>query len=238
MSKEYKVSYKVYFNERLKQVCFHGFFTHPLYVQVNFDRKSIFFKSFYFNLLYKEKFKRHFNLIFSVTSQDFNDFFIPLITDYETKVIEFIIEKTKNNFTLERFTKEYDYYTFDIFDNEESFFKRYVSMWLSSVQAHSFSMMVKATEDYTHSSFLIKDLGLLLKKDRLDDIFNFDSTYEPFYLLNEFLKSYRNEEYPLFLPRHEWISDEVKESFEKFLLSQNYNSHLINNRINSGRILH
>lgn len=50
MSKTYKVSYKTYFNDRLKQEFFHGELTYPLYAQVTFDKKSIFFKSYYFEL--------------------------------------------------------------------------------------------------------------------------------------------------------------------------------------------
>lgn len=56
MSRTYKVTYKTYFNERLKEVSFHGKLTHPLYIQVTFDRKTTFYKSYYFELFSKPKY--------------------------------------------------------------------------------------------------------------------------------------------------------------------------------------
>ena len=51
-----KISYKTYLNDRLKQVDFHGQLTCPLYVQVTFERKTIFFKSYYFELFSKSRY--------------------------------------------------------------------------------------------------------------------------------------------------------------------------------------
>ena len=50
-----KISYKTYYNDRLKEVDFHGQQTHPLYVQVTYERKTIFFNSYYFALFSKPR---------------------------------------------------------------------------------------------------------------------------------------------------------------------------------------
>ncbi|GAC1419612.1 MAG: hypothetical protein NVS1B13_06560 [Flavisolibacter sp.] len=51
-----KVRFKVYSNDRLKKVCFHGKEVFPLYIQVGYDRQTIYFKSYYFDLLSKTQF--------------------------------------------------------------------------------------------------------------------------------------------------------------------------------------
>src|SRR5258708_35403667 len=57
MAKEfYDISYKTYFNTRIKDVVFQGEETWPLYVQVTYDRETIFFKSYYFDLFSQPKY--------------------------------------------------------------------------------------------------------------------------------------------------------------------------------------
>lgn len=51
-----KISFKTYLNDRLKQVDFHGQLTFPLYVQVTYERKPIYFKSYYFELFSKPRY--------------------------------------------------------------------------------------------------------------------------------------------------------------------------------------
>ncbi|TCN49392.1 hypothetical protein D0809_24335, partial [Flavobacterium circumlabens] len=56
MNKLSKISYKTYFNEKLKQVPLGKIMTHPLYVQITFERKTLFFKSNFFELFSKPKY--------------------------------------------------------------------------------------------------------------------------------------------------------------------------------------
>jgi len=92
LAKTYKVTYKPYFNERIKPVKFQGKEIHPLYIQVTFDRKTIFFKSYYFDLFTEPRYAE------LETS-------IEQITDQESRLIEFIINKNTDDFTLDKFTE-------------------------------------------------------------------------------------------------------------------------------------
>jgi hypothetical protein len=87
-----KASYKTYFNDRLKQTAFHGKLTYPFYVQVTFDRKSIFFKSFFFDLFSKPKYAFHIGA--ETFGPDIKD-----IIKKEEALIEFIIDKNQNDFS-------------------------------------------------------------------------------------------------------------------------------------------
>ena len=51
MTKPSKISYKLYLNERIHPVLFHGQEVYPLYIQVIHDRKPVYFKSYFFDLL-------------------------------------------------------------------------------------------------------------------------------------------------------------------------------------------
>lgn len=107
MAKEYKVSYKTYLNERLKKVDFHGEETFPLYLQITFERKSIFFKSYYFELLAQRR--------FSANRQEKKA--NPTIADVinlEEKLVAFIVDKNRESFSLESFREQYSYYCVDI----------------------------------------------------------------------------------------------------------------------------
>jgi hypothetical protein len=121
--KEYQVTYKTYYNDRLKQTNFHGKLMHPLYVQVTFDRKSIFFKSFFFDLFSKPKY----------AARIAGDVFGPNVNDIikkEESLIEFIIDKNRDNFSLDLFKTKYAYYGRDLLDMMEPGFLEYLYTFL------------------------------------------------------------------------------------------------------------
>jgi hypothetical protein len=123
MEKEYKVAYKTYYNDRLKQIYFHEKLVYPLYVQVTFDRKSIFFKSFIFDLFSKLKYAtRISNQVFGPDIKD--------IIKKEESLIEFIIDKNQQNFSLDLFKREYAYYGRDLLDMMEEGFREYLNTFL------------------------------------------------------------------------------------------------------------
>ena len=121
--KEYQVTYKTYYNDRLKQTNFHGKLMHPLYVQVTFDRKSIFFKSFFFDLFSKPKYAAR--IAGEVFGPNVND-----IIKKEESLIEFIIDKNRDNFSLDLFKTEYAYYGRDLLDMMEPGFLEYLYTFL------------------------------------------------------------------------------------------------------------
>lgn len=123
MEKEYRVTYKTYYNDRLKQTSFHGKLMYPLYVQVTFDRKSIFFKSFFFDLFSKPKYAAR--IAGQVFGPDVKD-----IIKREESLVEFIIDKNRDNFSLDLFKTEYAYYGRDLLDIMEPGFLEYLYTFL------------------------------------------------------------------------------------------------------------
>jgi hypothetical protein len=115
-----KISYKTYLNDRLKQVDFHGKLTHPLYVQVTFERKTIFFKSYYFELFSKPRY------FLEVPGAGSKGPELEQIIEKENDVIDFIIDKHKDDFSLEIFKNAYAYYSKDLCDVTEKGFVDYL----------------------------------------------------------------------------------------------------------------
>ena len=115
-----KISFKTYFNDRLKEVDFHGKLTHPLYVQVTFERKTIFFKSYYFELFSKP---RYFLVVPRVGSKGPE---LEQVIERENEVVRFIIDKHQEDFSLEVFKQAYAYYSKDLCDVTEKGFIDYL----------------------------------------------------------------------------------------------------------------
>jgi hypothetical protein len=115
-----KISFKTYFNDRLNEVDFHGKLTHPLYVQVTFERKTIFFKSYYFELFSKP---RYFLEVPGVGSKGPE---LEQVIERENEVIRFIIDKHQDDFSLEVFKQAYAYYSKDLCDVTEKGFIDYL----------------------------------------------------------------------------------------------------------------
>ncbi|WP_259016805.1 hypothetical protein [Emticicia fluvialis] len=136
MSKVYKVTYKTYLNNRLKQVFLHGKLTYPLYVQVTYERKTIFFKSYYFELFSKPRY-------FLSAAGLSRGPSIDEITAKENEVIDFIINKHLENFSLELFKQEYAFYSKDLCDIMEEDFINYMYTFFQDKGMPAFALMVR-----------------------------------------------------------------------------------------------
>ncbi len=115
-----KISYRTYLNDRLKKVDFHGQLTFPLYAQLTYERKPIYFKSYYFELLSKPRY------LLTVPGVGSKSPSLDQIIEKENEVINFIIEKHRDNFTLDLFKSAYAYYSKDLCDMMEHGFVEYL----------------------------------------------------------------------------------------------------------------
>ncbi len=136
MDKVYTISYKTYFNERLKPVLFHGQEMHPLYIQVIFDRKPIYFKSYFFDLLAKEK---HGSNSVKPAAKD--------VIQKEERLLEFLSRQQKDGFSLEQFKTDYQYYCRDLLDLMDVGFKNYMITFFFDDGKPELSRLVIGSKD-------------------------------------------------------------------------------------------
>lgn len=210
MTKTYKVSYKAYFNDRLKQVSFHGKLTYPLYVQVTFDRKTIFFKSYYFELFSKP---RYFLSVAGLTGG-------PSVEDIikkENSLIDFIIDKNLPDFSLELFKKEYAYYSKDLCDVTEEGFIDYMYVFFQDKGMPAFAVTVQQGSKFRIVYDVVRDMKRAFNKPLYDELIENSFYYAPPYLpLYGFMQ--QTKKWPMLsLTVMEWEDEKTTVGFIEFM---------------------
>lgn len=175
MSKVYKVSYKTYLNDRLKQVYLHGHQTYPLYVQVTFDRKTIFFKSYYFELFSKPRY------FLSAAGLNRGPS-IEEVTAKENEVIDFIINKHPDDFSLDLFKQEYAFYSRDLCDVTEEGFIDYMHTFFQDKGMPAFAVTIKEGSRYRIAYDVVRDMKRAFTKPFYEELVENSLYYAPPYL--------------------------------------------------------
>ncbi|SKA06790.1 hypothetical protein SAMN04488128_102575 [Chitinophaga eiseniae] len=210
MTKTYKVSYKTYFNDRLKQVFFHGKLTYPLYVQVTFDRKTIFFKSYYFELFSKP---RYFLSVAGLSGG-------PSIEDIikkENILIDFIIDKNLPDFSLDLFKKEYAYYSKDLCDVTEEGFIDYMYVFFQDKGMPNLATTVQQGSRFRIVYDVVRDMKRAFNKPLYDELVENSFYYAPPYLpLYGFMQ--QTKKWPMLsLTVMEWEDEKTKDQFADYV---------------------
>jgi len=126
----YSVSYKTYYNERLREVVFQGAAMHPLYLQVTYDRKTIFFKSYYFELFARPKYA------LMPTS-------ILQVMDLESGLLDALIDEDAERFTLDGLLRKYRLWSVDVLDSCDGSFRQLLADVLREEGMEVLSAMVQ-----------------------------------------------------------------------------------------------
>ncbi|MET3875982.1 hypothetical protein [Chitinophaga sp. OAE865] len=204
MAKTYKVTYKPYFNERIKPVRFQGKDVHPLYMQVTFDRKSIFFKSYYFDLFSRPKYAE------LETS-------IEQIKEQESRLIEYIVDKHTDTFSLDQFAQEYKYLATDLLDPMDERFKDYLVDFFMDEGISSYAGMVRAIYESLTAMQIIGTFKKSFKPELYDKMIENAIYLAPPYIP---LVAFIQQQHPTGLisfPVFEWRQPGTAAALEKFL---------------------
>jgi hypothetical protein len=210
MTRTYKVTYRTYFNERLKEVSFHGKRTPPLYIQVTFDRKTIFFKSYYFELFSKPRY-----MLLAAGKKKGPS--IEDIISKENELIEFVIERTLDVFSLDQFKKTYLFYCQDLCDITEVGFRDFLLTFFSDKGMPAVATMFWDGSMGKILFDIIQDLKLALKPDLYDELIENSFHYAPPYIpLYGFM--IEQKRWPLLsLTVKEWTDLKTKMTFERYI---------------------
>ncbi len=155
MGKTYKVTHKIYFNDRLKKVLFHGALTFPLYVQLTFDRKTVVFKSYFFDLFSKPRY-----VIFMNGSMHGPS--IKEIIKKETELLDFIIDKNLADCSIEKLKADYAFYCKDLYDEMEEDFNDYLFIFFHDKGMPSLATTIKEGTKFRIAYEVVRDLKIAL----------------------------------------------------------------------------
>ena len=175
MTKTYKVSYKTYLNDRLKQVPFHGKLTHPLYVQLTYDRKTIFFKSHYFELFSKPKYS-----LLAAGMRGGPK--MEQVIEKENELIDFVINKTLPDFSLDGFKEGYGYYGQDLCDLTEPGFNDYLVTFFQDRGMPALANTIREGSKVQILFDLVRDMKSALNQPLYKELAESSFYYAPPYL--------------------------------------------------------
>lgn len=207
--KTYKVTYKTYHNPRLKEIMFHTKKMRPLYVQVIFDRIPIIFKSYYYDLFSKSKYA--IRISGRVHTPDIKE-----IIKKEETLIEFIVDKNLQNFSLDLFKKEYAFYCRDLLDIMEESFLDYLFNFLHDeglpYLADTINKGAQDCKMYDLLRDFKKALNPTLYKKLIENSYHYAPPYLPLYA---FAQKPQSTPFTM-LSMMEWEQPETKENFVAF----------------------
>ncbi len=207
--KAYKVSYKTYYNDRIKEVLFHTTRMYPLYIQVIFDRYPIIFKSYYFDLFSKPKYG------IRITGQLYTPD-IKVIIKKEENLLEFIINKNYESFSLDLLKKEYAFYSRNLLDLMEDSFLDYLYTFLHDEGLPFLADIAKKGASDCKMYDLVHDLRRCLNSTLYKRLI--DNSYylaPPYLLLFNFILQPKSTPFTI-LSVMEWEQPGTKESFIDF----------------------
>jgi hypothetical protein len=188
--------------------------TFPLYVQVTFARKTIFFKSYYFELFAKERYL----LKIPGTSIAEGPGLLQVI-GMETEVIRFIAERHPDDFSLELFKREYVLYSKDLCDELESGFIDYLYTFFCDRGLPVLAETIQAGSKSTIAFDIVRDLKTAINKPLYDKLEEHSFYYAPPYLpVYGFMKEVKK--WPMLcLTRREWELPDTKKDFKAYFKS-------------------
>jgi hypothetical protein len=208
MPKEfYKVSYKTYFNERVKPVQFRRRDTYPLYVQITYDRKSTSLKSYYFD-------------VFSQPKYDYIGMTIDQMDALESRVIDFVTAKYSDRFTLADFPAWYKVFNKCVLDSLETPFKEWLIGYFEAEKVAGYAALLRQGMQEVSALELLDEFKTALAPDLYERLITKAAAEGPPYIpLAAYVRD-RQPKGPFCLPLHDWIQHERQVDAEDFIYHQ------------------
>jgi len=208
VQKASKISYKLYQNERIHPVSFHSQEVHPLYIQLIYDRKPVYFKSYFFDLLSNEKY------IISGGGGDRH----PGMDEVISKEERFLNYLTQQGlFSFDTLKEDYVRGSFDLLYNMDLDFKEYMIVFFCDEGKPEFARIVLGAKSLITSNGLLKAFKDSLKPALYNKLIEHAAYYAPPYLpLEAFSKTLSNDAFST-LSLYEWNDPAFQASFKDFL---------------------
>jgi len=200
---QYDISYKTYFNSRLKPVPFRGEEIFPIYVRMTFLRETIFFKSYYFDLFTRPKY-------------EFLKMSIPRVEKIEMETIGRIIDRQTDHFDLNLFLREYRSLTPCLLDAFDEPFRRWLSSWLRNEGLPGLSNLADEGNAEIAAIRLWDDLEKCLAPAFLEKLREAAIANAPAYIPLVTYVRHLSANRPFCLPHLDWSQELTRNSIEDF----------------------
>lgn len=208
MEKQYRITYKIFPNKRLKKVSFHNESTHPLYIQITYRRRNLIFKSYYFDLFSRDRYAKNEN----GKTPKLED-----IIDFDKKVLDHLIRYSESDSTVEQLQKKYYLYSLDLCTSSEELFNVNLFLVLKEIGTGAFARALAAGSRSHLLYDIIQDMAIMLKPSVYEDLLLEMSKLKQFYLqLYGFVLGTHKPPY-LYLSVLEWQTGSLQADFLEYL---------------------
>jgi len=210
MPKEYyQVSYKTYLNDRLKPVSFQGRETYPLYIQLTYDRKTSFFKSYYFG-------------VFTQPKYDYLRTTIAQMDELESRVIDYVTNRYSAEFSLHSFPSRYQMFSKDVLDSLENPFKEWLIAYFEKENVLGYAALLRHGMQEVCALELLDEFKISLAPDLYERLMAAAAKDAPPYIPMAGFVRHRQPKGPFCLPLHEWIEEERRVEAEHYIYKEFY----------------
>lgn len=209
----YSVSYKSYFNERIKPVVFQGKEMHPLYVQLTFNRKTIFFKSYYFEVFSKPKY-------------DFLGITIRQIEELDRRAIDYVIDLRQGGFDVNFFLLEYRRFGKDVLDWYDLPFKNWMIEFFRGEKLNVLAELVERGKEEIVGIRLWDECKKFLAPPIFASMEETALKWGHMYLpLAEYVRM-KNPGGPFSLPAYQWMEEERRKDMDVYFRDRGYGAEI------------
>lgn len=205
MPKEfYKVSYKTYLNDRIKPVLFQRKPTYPLYIQLTYDRKTSFFRSYYFDVFAQPKYDH----LRTTISQ---------IDELESRVISYVTNRYSAEFSLHSFSSWYQLFNKDILDSLENPFKEWLIAYFEKGKLPGHAALLRHGMREVSACKLLDEFKIYLAPGLNERLIAAAVTDAPPYIPIAAYILHRQPSGPFCLPLYEWLQPETQTDVKGYI---------------------
>ncbi len=216
-----KVTFQIYHYHRVKHMSsFFGMDMYPLFIRITFNTRSLNFKSHCFDQLLTAKYQNRIYL--GNKGPELSE-----VIQLETELIEQLINKHRDNFSLVRFKEEYDSYTFNLLEKLDEEYKVYMVQFFFEQGMPSIAFLLQSLSWKLTTEMILHDLKRSLSKSVYDKMTTTNlSLALPYIPLVEFSKLYCSSTMGVLLTYH-FCKENFKTTMEAFIQAQypEYRSH-------------
>ena len=192
----------------MKPVLFHGQEVFPLYLQLIHERKPVYFKSYFFDLLSNEKY------IISGGAGDLHPNMDEVISK-EERLLNYLTQP--GLFSFDTLKEDYVRGSFDLLYNMDLDFKEYMIVFFCDEGKPEFARIVLGAKSLITSNGLLKAFKGSLKPALYNKLIEHAAYYAPPYLpLEAFSKTLSKDAFST-LSLYEWNDPGIQVSFKELL---------------------
>ena len=211
MTKTNKITYKVFFFERVKKkVRFFESETYPLQIRLTAGTRTLYLKSNFFIQLQQHKYQLE--TVYNAIKISIND-----IIFTEEALLKYLLDKERDSVSLDIIRQEYSFFSRDILNELDEKFKQFLVDFFHDEDLLAYSLFIKNAGNNHTCEFILENLQKSLQPAVFDRLLKTAVEKAPPYI--PFIKFFRNSfnnPLPVF-PVYQWLQEPVLNNFNRFV---------------------